>query len=250
MKIAVLGAGPVGLLAVHASHLYLEEPEISVYSIMEMSRMPGAQYLHSDIPELTTSEPDGHITYSKLGSRDGYAEKVYGDFAAPCSWDRFEGTVPAWSLQEAYSELWKRYSNTIWDGEIRAELIEKVVEDNDIVFSSINPLGYCVKPDEHEFHWQQVYTREECPQEVPNGTIIYSGDPDDDWYRTANLFSHQSAEYPEKFTGGGKRVRKPLSTTCTCFADDMHRIGRYGVFESELLVDDAFEQVCEVLDAV
>src|SRR4051794_36471109 len=114
MDVAVLGCGPAGLLSAHAA--ILGGCDVLVYSIKQKSPMNGAQYLHSPIPELTSQDPDAIIRYAKVGTRAGYATKVYGHPEAPCSWDKFEeGPRPAWSLSDSYEELWSRYGDLIID---------------------------------------------------------------------------------------------------------------------------------------
>lgn len=254
MRIAILGCGPVGLLTAHAAHRYLEQPEVSIYSIMEKSRFGGAQYLHSAVPGLTGDKPDAKINYDKLGTRDGYAEKVYGDPLAECSWELFSGTLPAWDLQKHYEELWGMYSPLIYDTEVRADLIHRLLDDNDLVFSSINPQGYCENPEEHQFLYQEVYlVTDPDIREPSEGTIVYNGLEDDEWYRASNLFGDFQAEYPGNWEPDKKRdlrkARKPLMTTCECFVSEQFlRTGRYGVFEKEWLVDDAFRYACEVFE--
>ena len=261
MKVAVLGAGPVGLVAAHAVERFGHS--VTVVGIAIPSVIQGAQYIHHEIHELTTKKPEGFITYSKRGTREGYAKKVYGDENAACSWGLFDGKVPAWDILSYYRRLYDRFGPNIRDTAIRGPLIHELLEEFDVVFSSITPQGYCYfnSEEEHVFQWERIRV---TPRESKNphvtverNEIIYSGDPEDHWYRTANIFESLSTEYPDAKISNisptpGKLVRKPLMTTCDCFLDHpgFRRIGRYGEFKKELLVTDAYDRVCEEFDEV
>src|SRR5215470_19138644 len=100
MKVAVLGCGPAGLMAAYACTVEGLTPHI--YSKPNKSIIIGAQYLHLPIPNITLPEPEVEIKYVKVGTPEGYARKVYGNEAAPTSWDRFsEGLHKGWGLREA-----------------------------------------------------------------------------------------------------------------------------------------------------
>jgi len=250
MKIAILGAGPVGMVAAHAVALYGHTP--AIYGIDKPSSIRGAQYLHAQIDDLTDDKPEGMVTYRKVGTREGYAQKVYGDPAAPCSWDRWEGDYPAWSLGRAYTKLWELYEASIFDMEIRYNDITLLKDEYSLIFSSINPLGYCQHHEsgDHEFAWQQIKAIEKA-EGCEQNEIIYNGDLEIPWYRSSLLFDIASTEYAQKTREWGSLVRKPLTTSCDCHVDSgFERIGRYGKFEKNLLVTDAWERCLAVLDEV
>lgn len=248
--IHVLGAGPAGMLAAHAASLHGEP--FQIHSIKRQSPIWGATYLHHAIPELTTPKADREIRYSKMGDRAGYAQKIYGDPEAPCSWDRFDGTVPAWDLERHYETLWDWYHRYIVDEEIRHDRVAELLQDGP-VFSTITPQGYCTDPlGEHLFEWQEVRIAAEGSG-AAEGEIIYNGDLADPWYRTSTLFEFESTEFPGKYPVRDmktQQVRKPLKTNCDCLleAGTLYRIGRYGAFEKNLLVTDAFSKAMETLD--
>ena len=252
MKVAILGAGPVGMITAHVVEQFGHEPIL--YGIKEPSVINGAQYIHKALEGITPKIPDGEVTYVKRGDAEGYAYKVYGDPNAPCSWARFGGILPAWNISKHYMDLWARFESKIVDIEIRAPYIKDLLGNHDIVFSSINPLGYCMDREVHDFVWTPVVIQPDSPDgmDVPLNTIIYSGDPDDYWYRTSNMFGDCSTELPRSARWKGPRIHihKPLHTTCDCFMEheEFVRIGRYGAFKKNLLVTDAYDKVVEVLD--
>lgn len=254
MNIAVLGAGPVGTIACHTIELYGHKPQLIGIGIPSVIR--GAQYIHHAINELTPMEPEGMVRYVKRGTREGYALKVYGDEQADCSWDRFEGELPMWNIAAHYTELFDKYFRGMIDTEIRAPMIHDLLEEYDLVFSSITPQGYCEQ--EHDFEWQTVVLSDENHLDEDLNCIVYSGLEEDPFYRLSNLFGLQQAEYPSReaskrlgHKGNSKTVRKPLGTDCDCFMDNAKfvRMGRYGEFRKNLLVTDAFDTVCEELDS-
>jgi hypothetical protein len=252
MKVAVIGAGPVGMVGVHAA---LQNGAVPViYGIAEKSRIRGVQYLHESIPGLTEDKPEAKVQYIKVGTREGYAEKIYGDPNVECSWDQWEGSYPAWCMEDLYDRLWDEHSGLIYDTEVRFPLLEALLEEYDFVFSSINPLGYCQDTEAHQFNWQQVYVSNQISYTEP-GTILYNGDPETLWYRTSNIFGDEKTEFPNGRDKIERElipfiVRKPLSTTCDCLLGNERfiRIGRYGEFRKNLLVHHAYHRVCEVLE--
>lgn len=252
MKFHVLGCGPAGLLAAHAG--VTAGLEVQVHSIKMPSDIKGAQFIHQPVEGLTYPEPDFMVLFEKWGHKEVYAEKVYGDPDAPCSWDLFSGEVPAWSMIEVYQNLWEKYQGLVMDCEIRAPYIKDLLETGDIVVSSITPQGYCTKED-HLFQWQNVWINEEC--NVPNTTkernvIVYNGAQDEDWYRSSMLGGFGSTEWGQKPQEVQRTSRKPLSTNCDCFLayPDFWRIGRFGEFKKGLLVSDAYDRACEVVNAL
>lgn len=255
MKVHVLGAGPAGLLVAHAARQAGHTPVI--HGIRERSQLRGAVYLHSRIPDLTKAKPDATLTYVKKGTAEGYAEKVYGDPEAPCSWDRFEGEVKAWNLDHYYGKLWDEFNAGVADQEIRAQYIRELLAEGDPVFSTINPLGYCElqgldRPC--QFVWQEVRIHDEVQDGVEDCQIVYNGDPLDRWYRSSRIFDYGSTEYPfESVAGYGYiPVKKPLSTDCQCLleAGRLYRVGRYGAFQKHLLVDDAYRTAVEIFNGM
>jgi len=253
MTIAILGCGPAGLLAAHAAQ-QRDIPYI-VYSIREPSKIHGAQFLHEDIPGLTPEEPDGMVTFEFRGTKEGYAKKVYGDSSIDVSWDRYSGEVPAWDLRTLYDAMWRTHYDNIFDVEIRGEFIQKLLRDEDLILSTINPLGYCQHQDDlsHTFSVQPIQVYQTSFIEIDDNTVVYSGDPADTWMRCSRLFDDLSAECP----GGSvmlpgeriARVNKPLFTDCDCYMEEnFHRLGRYGEFKRGLLVNDAFHKAEGLLD--
>jgi hypothetical protein len=266
MRVAVLGAGPAGLMAAHAVQLAGHTPHI--FSRKVRSPIGGAKYLHQAIPGVTAEEPDGQVMYVKLGTPKHYARKVYGDANAHTSWQVFpEGNHMIWSLRDAYRKLCTMYWDQVRENEITAEDILFLRKDYDVVMSTIPASRLCVAPGKHEFSSQAVFL-ERRDEQLMDNTIIYNGRPTESWYRSSCIFGEGWVEYRaglEPATAGvsvrmgrehvGRqtpkwvRGNKPLHTDCTCHPDVV-RLGRFGRWKKGVLTSDAFEDAMGAMEAV
>lgn len=253
MKVAILGCGPAGLLAAHAAQI--RGAEWDIYSRKMYSEIRGAQFLHRAIQGITDEEPDGQITFVHLGSRSGYARKIYGDPDAPCSWDVYSsGEHPAWSLVTAYSRLWEGYGPDVQDVEIDNDFLKWLVNPSqkyDMIFSTV-PLPVLGGPV-YDYVSQEVWIQQQLPEDVEiprlwhgHDVIIYNGWPEHRWYRCSNVFGWASTEFPAEVEGAIK-IRKPLRTNCDAWSNII-KVGRYGSWEKTGLVHHAFEEVMTRLD--
>lgn len=253
-RVAVLGCGPAGLLAVHAASLM--GADVRIFSAKSPSPIGGAQFLHQAIPGLTT-EPDGDILFTKVGTREEYARKVYGNSEIGVSWDLWDDTArPAWSMKKAYNKLWEMYSDQIKDINIpmNDHRILRVIEDQpfDLLISSI-PASFLCEHDQHIFVSVPMWIRQDSQMSIPMNTVIYNGDPQDIWNRASNLFGHKSVEYgrPLKWHENDNVITgyKPTSHTCDCNHQWM-RVGRFGKWQRGILVHHAFNEVMRRIDAL
>jgi len=246
-QIAVLGCGPSGLLAAHAVALQGLDPVI--YSVRQKSRMGGAQYVHNPIPDLTSADPDGMLEFQKIGTKEGYAAKVYGSETAATSWDIFpEGAVPAWQMLGMYDELWEMYSSRIIDLDIRPSLVHDIKAAYGVVLSTVPLRAICERPDVHEFRSKTVWFR--TKGDIPTGKnlIIYNGDPHEGWYRFSSLWGHLSYEFGHPVRDAFEGI-KPLHNDCTCH-EGITRLGRFGKWQKGVLVTDAFQEARNAMQQV
>lgn len=253
MKVAVLGCGPSGLLAAHAA--VLGGHQVAIYSRKVKSEIHGAQYIHEEIPDVTGSP--NVISYAKLGTSTGYAEKVYGSPLAPSSWASFpQGDYPAWPMGAVYDRLWIAHERRILDGSIGpADLRSLTGPDGfDLVFNSIPARSLCVAS--HTFRVAEVAFEPTCYVDLDN-VVVYSGRETEPWYRTSNLFGHEWTEYGMyagtvvETMAGWVRGIKPIETDCDCHTHPkLVRVGRFGKWEKKVLVTDAFKDAKEALDEV
>lgn len=251
--VAVLGAGPAGLLAAHAVELagrqavIFSEPHGD--GLIHPSRIAGAIYLHTAIPDLTSGKPDAALTFRKLGTREGYAFKVYGSRFAPCSWDKFEeGTTPAWALQPVYDELWRRFLPKMVPSVIDGIVLSELIDTFPMVISTIPPHAYCAHVTDgiHTFPSRPIYIEQRAIPDVEGDPeILYDGrlGVPSGRYRSSRVFGQASTEYMNPPRAPHVIGKKLLATTCDCFADEVVRAGRWGCWTPGVLTHHAFEKV-------
>lgn len=249
LLVAVLGCGPAGLMAAHAINLAGRQPII--YAPKEPSKIPGAAYLHKPIPDISGVDPEGMVRYRKIGKRDGYALKVYGDASAPCSWDDFEaGMYPAWSLRNTYEKLWEAYKAFIIPIEVDANDVEAMLTDYPLVISSIPRKVICRDRQHHEFQSRHYWHSEKSALTaiMPN-ILVYSGSPAHSWYRTSQIFDHQATEFIELPMEWDAEIwpgEKPLGNNCDCWEErNLLFVGRFGEWRKGVLAHHAFEKSFE-----
>lgn len=256
MKVAVLGCGPAGLLAAYA--VAQRDYHVSIFSQKQKSVIPGAVFLHEAIPGLTAPTPDGWVEFRKHGSREGYAQKVYGNGDADCSWDLFEeGERPAWSMHRTYDWLWDRFSAYVTDYKLSAFHVAQLLRANwfDLIISTI-PAPFLCKTDNHDFRSQSIYVLDKTIDPTLENGMVYNGHPADDWYRTSRLFGSEATESTIPFTKecvaelGATQSRgyKPIDTDCDCFFAEVARIGRFGRWEKGILLHHAYKQTVQLLE--
>lgn len=254
MRIAITGCGPAGLLAAHAAKLY--GFEVDIYSLKRKSEHGGAQYLHRAIEKATGSEPDLFITYLKVGTSAGYAEKVYGDPFAPVSWDLFEeGVVPAWSMALTYEKLWEMYGEEVQHCRIDPTTLARLIDRYDLVISTVPKMSICRCQEDHRFDSQRIILTPDSKLEARN-TIVYNGQPEDNWYRTSDIGGYQWTEYSAEAAGppivGERHLGfKPTGNDCDCWTGkNVHFLGRFGAWRRGVLAHHAFEEADDMLSTL
>lgn len=264
MRIAVLGSGPAGLLAAHACEASGHDVTIFTKN-REPSPITGAQYIHEQIPGLTNKEPDGVVQFHKIGTAEGYANKVYGDPFAPTSWDIFPvGTRKMWSMKVVYDRLFGEWYERMNSVEIDEDWLDYLENKRDmfaLVISGI-PCTVICKNSLHKFPSVNVVFEDHDHKDSNFGDhyIYYSGSESDPWYRSSHVGGLGWYEYGEKASrvlriekalGGRERnLRegiKPLNTDCDC-RSRMIRVGRFGTWTKGVLVHHAFFKTLDALE--
>lgn len=242
MKVAVLGAGPAGLLAALAAQN--NGAQVTIIAPGAKSKISGAQYLHDEIPGIDLIPM--RIEYLKVGTVQGYARKVYGNSHAPCSWREFApGKHTAYPLAAAYEAAWQALHGKLVPATVGRQQLLGLTQNFDLVVSSIPLPTLCFDPEAHKFVEKPVWiTMTEPPHldgKIPVNTIVYNGLAEDKWYRASNIEDNTFTEYPD-YVVGGIKVVKPLSTECDCWEKIM-RVGRYGKWKKGVLVHHAYWEV-------
>jgi hypothetical protein len=265
--IVILGAGPAGLLAAHAVALaggtpvIFSKPSSLYHGECEKSPMAGAIYLHKPIPDITSAEPDGEIQFVKVGSREGYALKVYYSRFAACSWDKFdEGKVPAWALRPVYEDLWDRYKPQMVPMDLNHEVVAELVENFVSVVNTIPGHQICERKEDdttiHSFPRRSIWIE---PSASPathvlketyhaENVIAYDGvHPEvSARYRASIIFGEESTEYVRPQKGAQRGIKITTATDCDCFPE-VTRAGRWGCWRPGVLVHHSFERVWNLM---
>lgn len=247
--VIVLGCGPAGLLAAHAAQSV--GMNVAIVSKKVRSSLQGAQFLHQFIPGLTPPQPDAVIDVRKMGTKEGYATKVYGDPSAPVSWDNYDGPTPAWNLLYAYDQLWETWKDRIYDHNVDEDMMEWVSDYNHVISSVPLPvLAKAYGDADATFEFQDVHISTGLKVMLAPQVVVYNGQPEDEWYRASRLFGWGSMEYPKEGQNT-KLIRKPLRSTGT---EEIYpwvlRVGRYGRWEKPVLAHHAYTAVMEHFNAL
>lgn len=253
-KVLVLGCGPAGLMVAHACTRVGVDFEIMA-PFAKPSFISGAQYLHSFVPDLGLRGQEEKLAYVRLGTEQGYCDKIYGGTIPPeeTSWGRFPDAVEAWPLRVAYEALWARYGARIVEDRADWGMMPELLQMYGAVFSTAPLVSLVPSAMLDRFHWQDVWITpgDFQDEQIPYNTIVYNGTADDPWYRKSNIFGHTSIEFPAEPTdveaAGAVKFRKPLYYDGDDPLPKVFKFGRYGTWQKKQLVDDAYKTALTVL---
>ena len=264
-RVAILGAGPAGLMAAQAAYERGYEPTIfsrpplgDRAGSVAKSDLHGCQYLHAPVPNPSFAGGSGHaVAYTLRGTSEGYRMKVYGttDSRVAVSPDEYGNAEPhmAWDLRLVYEKLWHRWEPKMRPMNITPEEVHIMLGRGAWakVFSTVPAHALCMDPA-HQFRAQSVWAMgqregsQDFPFACPPFTVVCNGERDTGWYRIANVFGMTTVEWagekkpPIK---GVVRVEKPLDTNCTCHQEaGLVRLGRFGKWQKGVLVHTAYTE--------
>lgn len=257
--VIVVGCGPAGLLAAWAVKQRGYEPIILGGAQPAKSRLHGAQYLHSRIPELVDDSESFKVRYVKHGTDLGYAQKIYHGSVSPTntSWVKFQaGEHDAYPLNVVYDRLWDRLRVHIFPLEFNGSCVPLFRRIGVARIMSTMPLN--VLMPWLKFQSETVLIDDTtCLDIVGENEIHYFGNPEEAAYRSSNIKGVKSIEYPVTTLGVYQEcqsVTKPLaarvpSTGALVGAHHggVDLLGRYGLWKKGVLVDDAYRQALEIL---
>jgi NAD(P)-binding Rossmann-like domain len=251
-KIAIIGAGPAGLLAAYA--VQSQGCEVSIYAPEIRDGFLGAQVLHRAIPGLTGVFADAIVHIAKWGKEPVYRRKVYGSVSldGPTSWDEYQGTLAVWNMHTVYSKLLDILTDRITIRLVKPAHIPMLARAHDAIINTAPAKTFCEFPGLHVFPDVRVNILVGAADGVAPNQIVYNGTDHDEWYRSSRLFGFGSTEYGDELMEvGGTPVRKPLWTDCTChLGPRYYRAGRYGRWQKGVLVHDGYETGMEVGNAL
>jgi hypothetical protein len=262
--VAILGAGPAGLMAAHAVALegipivILSQPDKD--GNVAKSRLGGAQFLHSPIPMVNDDMEATTVTYKLRGDVLTYRHKVYGD-DPNIPFVSMEGVTDgkeqqAWNLQATYDRLWDLLGGDSANAQvINPAFIDEALKKEwfSAIISTVPAQAICQSYADmawhgppHAFVSQKVLIHNECIlQDLPDNTVFYNGDLSQSWYRCSKLYGYGSTEWsslaPRPPQNGLVEARKPLRTNCDCYEGKVLKLGRMGTWTKGVLTHHAFQ---------
>lgn len=240
MNVAVLGCGPAGLIAAHAVEQLGHT--VHIISQKQKSTIPGSQHLQDKIPGLTPVYPEYTVEFVRLGTAQGYAQKVYGDPSHPCGWQAYRGLHPSWSVFNAYDTLWERYEDRIQDAEVGATNLPSIISSFDRVVSTVPQPRLCTS-DRHLFDGVPYFIK---PLEIHaddhnREVVVWNGLSDDHWYRWSILGSRCSIESTTPMEGA-LEGRKAIYSNCNCWPE-LIRVGRWAKWKHGVLLHHVYHEL-------
>jgi len=243
--VAILGCGPAGLFAAEAVASLGHQPVI--FSRKVKSTIPGSQYLHKPIPDLCPVYPDNLVQYVRMGTAEGYAEKVYDDATRNTGWDAYSTLYPSWNVIRAYDSAWNKHQHRIESTWINADELRVIQQLFDLVITTLPAQEIC-ENEEHNFegspYWIQTLP---VPYVDRNkDLVIYNGMPADHWYRwsiLSGVCSIETTKPPLDWQDdlNVKQGTKAGSTDCDCHPNVV-RVGRWAQWKHGVLLNDAYDK--------
>jgi hypothetical protein len=238
---------------------------VTIFSHRQKSMMRGAQYMHRSIPGLEL-DPPVKLAYILYGDVDHYRQKIYGDEAhdLDVSPQTFVGFHEAWSIRQAYNQLWRKYYHRVLPTDINQDSLMALVGSYDLILSTIPANLLCYQ--NHQFRSVKVWIDSNWHGADPHlnverygaaNVVICNGfgfDPESPlqtgWYRTSTIYGQANTEWTSESVNvfspmGARPVVKPIDTNCNCWPGII-RAGRYGCWQKGVLSHEAFEIATEV----
>jgi hypothetical protein len=256
MKIAVLGAGPSGMMAAHAVSQYGHYLDIYDAAPDKARRNSGVYYLHSDCDLLLDSAviKQGIIgAYGKTNSElaELYGEKVYGEKIRKVSiLSAFEKEVVGYNSGQGIDRLWDLYGKQINEFEVSGiDTVHRLLEKYDKVISTIP--AYILFPEES---CRAVKTWIKVGKAPENEAFVfYNINPYCSWYRCSAMFGIFIQEYgfnfePEKNAEYSyHQANKVIGEGISSPYQDLFLTGRYGAWDKSCLTDAVYHRTLEWL---
>lgn len=217
-------------------------------------------YLMRRLPGMdATRKGDGYIEYIQRGDKEVYAEKVYGDRAAPVSWDAVRwGRAPLWWLDTVYRRLYDRYEGNISPIELSASVVAAIAKSESLTISTVPLNAICAKLDKHKFMAADI-SLVRIPSDhgrLQGGNMmIYNGLEGVPWFKFTRVGGWDTWEYGQRipqileYASEAFQISQGLklvSNTCDCHPR-VYRVGRWGQWQRGILNHHPFEQAQALL---
>lgn len=265
MKVAILGAGPSGLIAAQAAVragvafgdiTILSRPREkagSPFARVSQKVLSGAHWLQRPIHGVDNGV-ESIVSVKFLGDVAGYRDRVYGEGYRGKPMDsHFFEPHSAWDLRRVYNGLWHKFESSIFPEDIhqhnRAEVLHMLAIRHHLIINTLPRQVFCRDAD-HMFLTQKVWqSREMCPIPCPPNTVVYNGSPEGSWFRVSSVFGQTTAEWSQANgvrrppISGLAEVDKPISTDCTCHGDSILHVGPMAQWDKHVLGHNIFDTV-------
>jgi hypothetical protein len=250
MRVAILGAGMSGMVAMKA----LDDMGINadIYDKCEpnVSQQKGLHYLHGDINlplapfklKNLVIRPDNNVIDDNML----YSMKVWGNNSMlNNSLVSLPDETTVYDFVFAYEWLLDMYSGKITKMDIKKSLLCGLKAEYELVISTI-PL-FVLFP-EYQCEYETVWASDVLPQDVElkDFTVVYNLISEVPWYRCSKVFGQVSTEYVSRHADSFpiKKIR-----TCDKVREDSARLlkeehillaGRFGEWNRKRLVHEIY----------
>ena len=256
MEVAILGAGPSGMMAAHAVRMLGGQVVIFDRDPDQTRRSSGVYFLHSACDLTLTPVTVRHrvtgamgLTVEEVARR--YSAKVYGPGNSPKTSVVSALATPevvAYNAEEALAQLWQAYGDRVQRWAISGLVdVLRLRDEVGLVVSTI-PAPTLFPRVEYASVQCSVVVRQ-VEREKP--WVEYNIEEGVSWYRRASLFGTETTEY-----GVGQRavvgmgavervVTKVVGRGPLPPIEGLLLTGRYGAWDKWFLTDRVYQHVRE-----
>lgn len=265
IKIAILGAGPSGMMGCHAASQCGAHVDIFDAEPDQSRRSSGVYYLHSDCDLLLDSVT---IRQGLLGAhlmsfdeiKEAYGMKVYGKPVSKTSvLDPIQNPIiTGYNSGQAIDRLWDLYGQHVSKHKIEGiSDVHRLLRQYDKVISTIP--AYILYPY-HENSENGPYECVETSIKVGKAPeheafIFYNVGSGNDWYRCSAMFGVFVQEFgfqtdlieePDN-NYDFRTVRKVIGDGIKSDVDNLFLTGRYGAWNKKILTHHVYDDVLNYL---
>jgi hypothetical protein len=260
--IAIVGAGPAGMLAAHA--VVRMGHDVTILAPREPSKISRVQCLWAPTPGIKV---EGYwLDVLKRGNRETYAKRLYGRGDAPCSWDRTRiGRHRVDPLDAVYAQLWELYKDRLINIVVDTKQLLQLLYNFPLVINTAPANAFCMRQQQHNFALVETQILKiDFGDEADLGhafTMINGGPaalPGENWFRYSSARGEQVYEYADNEQRDGVSYGfKPINNDCDCWQSidmgsgvpprQVRRVGRYGQWKQGVMNHHAFQDTVSIL---